>query len=70
MLQIVASYRCMQLQGKLMSQTWENDKKPSFGTNFGLFGPNLGHKNFFMNFTYTTSKILLQAIIACIFKEN
>ena len=55
MLQIVASYRCMQLQGKLMSQTWENDKKPSFGTNFGPFGPNLGHKNFFMNFTYTAS---------------
>ena len=30
MLDIVASYRCMQFQGKLMIQTWENSKKPSF----------------------------------------
>ena len=28
MLDIVASYHCMQLQGKLMNQTWENGKKP------------------------------------------
>ena len=27
MLYIVASYHCMQFQGKLMSQTWEIDKK-------------------------------------------
>ena len=47
MLYIVASYNCMQFQGKLMSQTWENDKKPSFASNFGSFGTNLGAKTFF-----------------------
>ena len=31
MLDIVASYHCMQFQGQLMNQTWENGKKPSFG---------------------------------------
>ena len=31
MLYIVVSYHCMQFQGKLMKQTWENGKKPSFG---------------------------------------
>ena len=50
MLDIVASYHCMQLQGKLMSQTWENGKKPSFRTNFDPFGPNLGPKIFFHEF--------------------
>ena len=40
MLDIVASYHCMQFQDK--KQTWENRKKPSFG-----LGPNLGHQNFF-----------------------
>ena len=47
MLDIVASYHCMQSQGKLMNKTWENDKKPSFGPDFGPFGPNLV-SNFFM----------------------
>ena len=47
---IVASYHCMRFQGKLMNQTWENSKKPSFKTDFGLFGPNLGPKNFFHGF--------------------
>ena len=47
MLDIVASYHCLQFQRKVMNQTWENYKKPSFGTNFGPFGPNLGSKNFF-----------------------
>ena len=28
MLDIVASYHCMQFQGKLINQTWENGKKP------------------------------------------
>ena len=42
MLDIVASYHCMRFQGKLTNQTWENGKKPSFGTYFGPFGPNLG----------------------------
>ena len=47
MLDIIASYHCMQLQGKLMNKTWENKKKPSFRPNFDPFGPNLGPKNFF-----------------------
>ena len=33
-----------------MNQTWKNDKKPSFGTDFGPFGPNLGSKKFFYEF--------------------
>ena len=50
MLDIVASYDCMQFQGKLMNQTWENGRKPSFRTNFCHFGPNLGPQIFFMDF--------------------
>ena len=37
MLDINASYHCVQFQGKLMNQTWENDQKSSFGPNFGSF---------------------------------
>ena len=44
MLGIVASYHCMQFQAKLMNQTWENDKKSSFGANFGPFDANFGVK--------------------------
>ena len=47
MFDIVSSYHCMQLQGKLMNQTWENSKKPSFWPDFGPFGPNLGYQFFF-----------------------
>ena len=50
MLDIIASYHCMNFQEKLMNQTWENGKKPSFGTDFGPFGPNLGTKIFFHEF--------------------
>ena len=50
MLYIVASYHCMQFQGKLITQTWKNDKKPSFEPDFGPFGPNLGTPNFFYAF--------------------
>ena len=46
MLEIVTSCHCMQFQGKLMNQAWKNDKKPTFGPNFDLFDPNLGHKYF------------------------
>ena len=35
MLDIVASYHCMQFQGKLMIQTQENSEKPPFGPKFG-----------------------------------
>ena len=46
MLDIAASYHCMQFQGKLMNQTWENGKKLGFWTNFGPFGP----KQIFLEF--------------------
>ena len=31
MLDIIASYHCMQFQGKLKKQTWENGKNPVLG---------------------------------------
>ena len=52
MLYIVASFHCMQFQGKLMNQAWENGKKTSFGTDFVPFGPNLGPKIFFHGFYF------------------
>ena len=36
-----------------MNQTWENNKKPNFGPDFGLFGPNLGPK-IIVGFTFTS----------------
>ena len=33
-----------------MDQTSQNIKKPNFGPDFGLFGPNLGPQNFFGEF--------------------
>ena len=50
MLGINTSYHFKLYQGKLMNQTWENDKKPGFGPDFGIFGPYLGPKNFFQGF--------------------
>ena len=47
MLQIVASYHCMQFQGKLMIQTQGNDEKPHFGPDLGSLGQNLGRDYFF-----------------------
>ena len=67
MLYIVASYHCMQFQGKVINQTWKNGKNPSFKPNFT---PNLVQKMFFVGFTSTTLYALLQAIIVCNFKEN
>ena len=40
MLDIIASYHCMQFQGKITNQTWKNDIKPSFKPDFDPFGPN------------------------------
>ena len=48
MLDIVANYHCMQFQGKLMNQTWENGKKPSLG--LGSLWPKFGLKSFFNGF--------------------
>ena len=47
MLDIVASYHCMQFQGKLMNQSQENGEKPHFGFNLGPLGPN-SCQNFFL----------------------
>lgn len=46
MLDIVANYHCMQLQGNLKIQTQENWQKPHFGSNLGPLGPKSG-LNFF-----------------------
>ena len=48
MLDIVESYHRMQLQGELIVQTQENDEKPHFGPDLGLFGPNSGRQFFFL----------------------
>ena len=47
MLDIVESYHCMQFQGKLINQIWENSQKSSFAPDFGPFDPNLGHQFLF-----------------------
>ena len=44
MLDIVAAYHRMRFQGKLMSQTWENGKKPSIEPDYGPFGLNACHQ--------------------------
>ena len=41
-----------------MNQTWENGKKPSFGPDFGPFGPNPCCQNFFF-------KKLAPSVIRC-----
>ena len=48
MLNIVASYHCIQFQGKLMIQTQENGEKPHFGPDLGLLGPKSGREFFFL----------------------
>ena len=53
MLDIVASYHCIQFQEKLMNEIWENDKKPSFVPHLvslaQIWVPNF----FFLDFTST-----------------
>ena len=48
MLDIVASYHCMQFHRKLINQTWESGKKTSFEPDFGPFEPNSGRQFFFL----------------------
>ena len=50
--------------------TSKKDKKPNFGHDFGLFGPNLGPQFLYVSLTSTSSKTLFQAIILCNLKEN
>ena len=47
MLEIVASYHCMQFQGKPMIQTQENGEKLHFGPDLGQLFSNLGRQFFF-----------------------
>ena len=48
MLDIVASYHCIQFQRKLKNQTWKNGQKHRPGLIFTRFGPNLAQ--FFFRF--------------------
>ena len=48
----------------------KKDRKPNFGPDFGLFGPDLGPQFLYLSFTSTSSKTLFQAIILCNLKEN
>ena len=65
---------CPKLQSCAISrqtiQTWKYSKKPNFGPNFAVFGPNLAPQIFLWVFTSTRCYSLLQAIIVCNFKEN
>ena len=58
----------MQFKGKLISHTWENSEKPSFGPNFDQFDSNLRPTIFLLSFTSNSNKILFQAIILGNFK--
>ena len=53
MLEIVASYHFKQFKENLVNWTWENSKKPSFGSDFDPFGPNFAPKSFVVNFICT-----------------
>ena len=45
----------MQFLGKLMNQTWKNDKKTWFWARFWTVWPIFGSQNFFADFTSTSS---------------
>ena len=63
MLCIAASYHHMQLQGTLMSQTWEKGKKPSFWL-------DLGRHFFFKNLTLSVTRYHGQLICTISEKSN
>ena len=48
MLDIVASSHCVQFQGKLVKQTWENGKKSSSRPDSGSFWPKFGLQKIFL----------------------
>ena len=49
----------MLFQGKLLNQTWQNSKKPSFRHDFGWFWPKFGPQNFFCElFLYEMLEII------------
>ena len=67
---IVGSYTCMQFQGKRMIQTQENGKKPHFGPDLGLLGPNSGRQFFFLkNLLLLVTRYLAQ-LSSCTISEK
>ena len=56
MLDIVASYHCMQFQGKRMTQTQDNVKKPHFRSELGLLGLSSGCHFFFLNLASSVTR--------------
>ena len=70
-LDILASYHCIQFQGKLMNQTWKNGKKTNFGPNFNPFSPNLSHQIFFLkNLAPSVTRHYCQLSICTISEKN
>ena len=60
----------MQFQGKLINQTLENGKKPSFGPDFGPFDPNSGRQIFFFkNRTWSVTRFYGQ-LSSCAISEK
>ena len=59
MLEIAASYHCMQFQGKPMNQTWENGRKSSVRLKFGPLQSKFSPKTFFVGFSSTRCYALL-----------
>ena len=47
MLDIIATYHCIQFQGKLKNQTWEKVQQSSSGTNFSPFWPKFEPQKLF-----------------------
>ena len=68
---IVASYHCMQFQGKLTNQIWENDKKTSFGPDFGPLLPKFvpPQKKILWILPLLDVRHCCKAINVCNFKE-
>ena len=69
MLDIVASYHCMQFQGKRIIQTQENGKKPYLGPDLGPLRKNSGRQFSFQKyglFIYLFIYLLIHLFI-CLF---
>ena len=58
MLYIVASYYCMQFQGKQMCQTWENGKKNLVPGRFWHLWPKFGPQKFLYGFFWWVLPLL------------
>ena len=69
MLDIVASYRSIQFQEKIMIQTQENGKKPHFGLDLGSLNLNLSLQFFFKNKPLSVSRYYGQ-LSSCAISEK